>query len=249
MLTPQEVSGAKLEKAVFGGYDIASVDGFLEQVTKDYTALYRENGILKTKMKVLVDKVEDYRSTEDAMRMALLQAEQTAKDIIAAAEAQRDSLEAETARRRSELMQRLEAEAMDRREELRQSTAREEAALATARRATAEYLDKLRASMAAYAETLDRVYDYVEPLPPAPQEVPTPEPAQGEALSPAEEPPEDGVSQDTADNIAAHIFRSLDSLAEQDAAKEKEDKDYTFTPLPDIDYKHLQFGNNYDPKK
>ena len=146
-------------------------------------------------------------------------------------------------------MQRLEAEAMDRREDLRQSTVREEAALASARRATAEYLDKLRASMAAYAETLDRVDDYVEPLPPAPQEVFTPEPAQGEAPPPAEEPPEEGVSQDTADNIAAHIFRSLDSLAEQDAAKEKEDKDYTFTPLPDIDYKHLQFGNNYDPKK
>ena len=88
MLTPQEVSSSEFEKAVFGGYDTASVDKFLTQVTQDYSALYRENGILKNKMKVLVDKVEEYRSTEDAMRMALLQAERTAKEMLTAAEAE-----------------------------------------------------------------------------------------------------------------------------------------------------------------
>ena len=56
MLTPQEVTGHVFEKALFGGYEIASVDKFLDQLTEDYTALYKESGILKTKMKVLVDK-------------------------------------------------------------------------------------------------------------------------------------------------------------------------------------------------
>ena len=103
MLTPQEVTNSVFEKALLGGYDTASVDKFMAQLTQDYSALYRENGILKTKMKVLVDKVEDYRSTEDSMRMALLQAEKTAKEIVEAAEAKRDSIETEVAEKQEEL--------------------------------------------------------------------------------------------------------------------------------------------------
>ena len=61
-----------MSKAVFGGYDMSAVDDFLETLTTDYAALYKENAILKSKIKVLVEKVEEYRSTDDAMRMALL---------------------------------------------------------------------------------------------------------------------------------------------------------------------------------
>ena len=43
----------------------------------DYTALYKENAALKAKLKVLVEKVEDYRATEDSMRATLL----TAQDV------------------------------------------------------------------------------------------------------------------------------------------------------------------------
>ncbi len=48
---------------------MAMVDEFLDVLTADYTALYKENAALKAKMKVLVEKLEDYRSTEEAMRM------------------------------------------------------------------------------------------------------------------------------------------------------------------------------------
>ena len=58
MLTPQEVSEHAFAKAGFGGYNMAMVDEFLDQLTEDYTTLYKENAALKSKMKVLVDKVE-----------------------------------------------------------------------------------------------------------------------------------------------------------------------------------------------
>ncbi|MDR3207713.1 MAG: DivIVA domain-containing protein, partial [Oscillospiraceae bacterium] len=61
MLTPQEVQDKKFEKAVFGGYDMGGVDDFLEQLTEDYAALFKENAVLKSKLKVLVDTVEEYR--------------------------------------------------------------------------------------------------------------------------------------------------------------------------------------------
>ena len=80
MLTPQEVSTHAFSKAVMGGYNMAMVDEFLDELTDDYTALYKENAALKAKLKVLVEKVEDYRATEDSMRATLLTAQKMADD-------------------------------------------------------------------------------------------------------------------------------------------------------------------------
>ena len=92
MLTPQEVSTHAFAKAVMGGYNMAMVDEFLDELTDDYTALYKENAALKAKMKVLVEKVEDYRATEDSMRATLLTAQKMADSIVHEAEAKRDAL-------------------------------------------------------------------------------------------------------------------------------------------------------------
>ena len=88
MLTPQEVSTHAFTKAVMGGYNMAMVDEFLDELTDDYTALYKENAALKAKLKVLVEKVEDYRATEDSMRATLLTAQKMADSIVREAEAQ-----------------------------------------------------------------------------------------------------------------------------------------------------------------
>ena len=53
MMTPQEVANCTFAKAVMGGYNMASVDDFLDKLTEDYTALYKENAALKAKLKVL----------------------------------------------------------------------------------------------------------------------------------------------------------------------------------------------------
>ena len=93
MLTPQEVSGRAFSKAAFGGYNMAMVDEFLDELTDDYTSLYKENAALKAKLKVLVDKVEEYRSTEEAMRKALLTAQKMADELVAQAEAKKKAAE------------------------------------------------------------------------------------------------------------------------------------------------------------
>ncbi len=75
MITSQDIRGKTFEKAVFGGYDMATVDGFLDEVANDLALLQRENATLKAKMKVLVDKVEEYRNSEDTLRKAVLSAQ------------------------------------------------------------------------------------------------------------------------------------------------------------------------------
>lgn len=72
MLTVQEIQALTFEKAMFNGYDPKSVDEVIEQITEDYAAMQKENAALKAKMKVLVDKIDEYRSVEDGMRRALV---------------------------------------------------------------------------------------------------------------------------------------------------------------------------------
>ena len=45
MFTPQQIEQISFSKATFGGYDIDSVDEFLEPLTEDYITLYKENGM------------------------------------------------------------------------------------------------------------------------------------------------------------------------------------------------------------
>lgn len=92
MLTPQEVAEHAFSKSAFGGYNMTMVDEFLDELTDDYTALYKENTALKAKMKVLVDKVEEYRATEDAMRRALLTAQNMASSMVSEAEEKKETL-------------------------------------------------------------------------------------------------------------------------------------------------------------
>ena len=110
MFTPQEVSEKVFPKASFGGggYSMSAVDEFLDALTEDYTTLFKENMTLKAKLKVLAEKVEEYRSTEDAMRQTLLTAQKMAAKLVQEAQAEKDQMladakaEAETEVRRLE---------------------------------------------------------------------------------------------------------------------------------------------------
>ena len=94
MFTPQEVSEKVFPKAPFGsgGYSMSVVDEFLDALTEDYSTLFKENVTLKAKLKVLAEKVEEYRSTEDAMRQTLLTAQKMAAKLVQEAQAEKDQL-------------------------------------------------------------------------------------------------------------------------------------------------------------
>lgn len=132
MMTPQEVSGHGFNKAALGGYNMAMVDEFLDVLTEDYTTLYNDNAILKNKLKVLSDTVEEYRATDEAMRKTLLAAQQMAETMVKDAE-----------QKKSALIQDAERTAQQRVDELRGEIEAEEYRLKTAREATAAYVAKV----------------------------------------------------------------------------------------------------------
>ena len=81
MITAQDIREKTFDKSRIGGYDMAAVDDFLEELADDVTAYQKENAVLKSKMKVLVDKIEEYRANEEALNMAVLSAQKLAVQI------------------------------------------------------------------------------------------------------------------------------------------------------------------------
>ena len=148
MLTPQEVSGRAFSKAAFGGYNMAMVDEFLDELTDDYTSLYKENAALKAKLKVLVDKVEEYRATEDSMRAALLTAQRMANTMVEEAEEKKKAMLAGA-----------EDEARAKIGALQSDVELEQCRLNAAKAATAEFLQKTRELAQAQLALIERAPD------------------------------------------------------------------------------------------
>lgn len=133
MLNAQEIREKMFEKAVFGGYDMGGVDAFMEEVASTVAALQKENTVLKTKMKVLVDKIEEYRLDEDAMRNALLSAQKVSAQIENDARTRAESIQAKA-----------RAEADKALSGITDRTAAEQAKLAEAQRRSVRFISDMR---------------------------------------------------------------------------------------------------------
>ena len=92
MMTPQEVANCTFAKSMMGGYNMSSVDDFLDKLTEDYSALYKENAALKSKLKTVTDKLAEYREMEGAMSSTLLTAQKMASTMLSEAEQKKNSI-------------------------------------------------------------------------------------------------------------------------------------------------------------
>ena len=87
MFTPQQIDQVSFGRSTFGGYDMQQVDEFLEPLTEDYVTLYKENALLKSKMRVLVGKLEEYRKNEAVAKDAVESARRSAEKVMQEAQA------------------------------------------------------------------------------------------------------------------------------------------------------------------
>ena len=87
MFTPQQIDQISFRTSrMQAGYNIDDVDAFLEPLTEDYVTLYKENALLKSKMRVLVGKLEEYRKNEADMKDAVINAQKTCDKMVREAE-------------------------------------------------------------------------------------------------------------------------------------------------------------------
>ena len=100
MITHRDIREKSFDnaKAVFGGYDMGAVEDYLDDVADAFGALQKENSALKGKMKILVEKIEEYRNNEDALNRSILSAQKLSVQIESDARARAASIvsEAET---------------------------------------------------------------------------------------------------------------------------------------------------------
>ncbi len=133
MITEQDIQEKTFSKASFGGYNMGEVDDFLDELAAEISAMAKENAALKSKMRVLVEKVEEYRETEDSMRLALLSAQKMSAQIENEARQKADAIVAEA----KETADRLTRHAS-------QGIANEEAKLAEAKKVTEKFFEHMR---------------------------------------------------------------------------------------------------------
>lgn len=216
MLTPQEVSERGFTKVSFGGYNMVQVDEFLDILTGDYTALYSENTALKRKIKVMQDKIDEYRTTEETMRKALLAAQQIAENMVQEGKVKTQKL-------MDEARQEIEA--------LRKSTLEErhaeEQKLQGVKQVTAHYVEQVRELHRKEKEYLDSlgiltssetaVPESSHAMPQAPQKS-----APVEEAPPA--PPAAPESSSMNQDVQAFLERAMaEALGEKKAAELSED--------------------------
>jgi len=143
VFTPQEVQEKTFVKVVFGGYDMTSVDEYLEPLSNDYIALYKENAVLKSKMKILVEKLEEYRGQEETMK----------KTMVAATEAA-EKLKAETERKCAQMMVQAENAARNKASEAAQQIAAEEERIERAKQTAGNFIGILEREIGRHLEQL-----------------------------------------------------------------------------------------------
>jgi len=244
MLTPQEITDKVFVKAVFGGYDMTGVDDFLELLTADYSALYKENAILKGKLKVLVEKVEEYRSTEDAMRMALLTAQRMGEEITI-----------EANRLKDETIRSADEEIKAKLTETAKRVADEELRLSVAAKETAKFIQLSQAIIQKHSEFLTKLETARRAVRPDLEYIPPP-PTHEEQIADVAEQIDSAVGKLTADapepvlEMLPPPVQIFDDEGEPTRPfSVNDDEDEAVSPRPKFDFEDLKFGANFDSDK
>lgn len=203
MLTPQQIQEISFEKAIFGGYDMASVDDVLEPLTEDYLTLYKENSVLKSKMRILVEKLEEYRKQEATMQSAILAAQKTCEQMTVEAE-----------KKCAKMLRDAEEEAAAKAQNADQMIGSEKERLEAAKQATAQFIDGMERRLNRQLELLAELRK---------QELPETVPAPAEPVRPFDY---------DKDPIAPSPEEKADALIEEIGKQIEESINLPETPLP-----------------
>ncbi len=229
MFTPQQIDQISFKRAAFNGYDMAAVDEFLEPLTEDYVTLYKENALLKSKMRVLVGKLEEYRKNEASMKDAILSAQKTCDQMVKEAEA-----------KCARMLTEANAGAMESSRNADALVASENARIEEAKQLACTKIEDIQAQIRACLHALDRIKEANYPSAPA-----------AVAAAPAFDYDRTEASLSKVDSsteaVANEIAMNVEALV--GTTEDHAPKPAPRHPVSDTTSKfaNLQFGRNYDP--
>ncbi len=224
MFTPQQIDQISFTQAR-KGYNMEEVDAFLEPLTEDYVTLYKENALLKSKMRVLVGKLEEYRKSEAGMKDAMVNAQRTCDRMVREAE--------EKCARMLKDANADAAAAVRNAKSADSLVAAENARVEEARKTAAARINEIQEQMRTCIQALERIKGANAPAAAAP--------------APAAPAAEDVYDSDA---VADQISQSLEALvgtAEETSPKAEPRHPVRDTTTSKFANLNLQFGRNYDP--
>ena len=225
MITAQDIREKTFEKSTFGGYAMNEVDDFLDELANDIAASQKEVSVLRGKMKVLVEKIEEYRGSEEEMNRALVSAQKLAKSIEEESRQKADALVAEAQEKADAILAEAQEKADAITGNLRQLREAEELRHQKAQSAAAECIQttsKKLAETLAFLKTLqdtDLIGAIVTPAPDERKAIPAP-------AAPAEEPAQEAEEEKAPDYFQKFedaVFQKAEEA--EDAIPEAEDGD------------------------
>ena len=226
MFTPQQIEQISFSRATFGGYDMQSVDEFLEPLVEDYITLYKENAILKSKMRVLVGKLEEYRKNEASMKDAIVNAQKTCDMMVKEAEA-----------KCTQMLSDANAAAVAGAKNADTLIAAENARVEEARKVATAKIDEIQEQIHACIQALDRIKLANRPA------------AGKKALYDYDKEP-DAPAINPADAVADEIAASLEALVgTTEDILPKAEPQHPAESTTTSKFANLKFGPNYDPTK
>lgn len=218
MFTPQQIEQISFEKATFGGYKMESVDEFLEPLTQDYITLYKENALLKSKMKVLVGKLEEYRNNEASMKDAIVNAQKTCDMMVKEAEA-----------KCTQMLNEANVAAAENAKNSNALIAAEEARVDEARKLAQSKIEELQSQIRSCLNALERIKETNRPSEPGAFDF---DRAEGKVQT----------TDSVADEISANL-QALVGTAEEVAPKAE--PRHPINETTTSKFANLQFGRNY----
>lgn len=145
MISAQDIREKSFD-SVRNGYDKEAVDDFLEEAADSISSYQKENAVLKSKMKVLVDKIEEYRSNEEALNQAIISAQKLAVQI-----------ENDARSRSAEMLSNAEQKVQEVIGGITEQTSIEEKKLADAKASADKFIDGIRAMCTAQLKNLENI--------------------------------------------------------------------------------------------
>ena len=230
MFTPQQIDQISFGKATFGGYNMQQVDEFLEPLTEDYVTLYKENALLKSKMRVLVGKLEEYRKNEKAMKESAASAQRTAEKMIKEAEAKCAQMMSQAQAAAQATPRAVPVQVSAQNDAL---VAAESVRLEEARRTASTKISEIQDQMRSCIQALERIKT-ANPVAEAPKAA--------TARSAEMEYDSDAVADEISQNLEALVGTTVDTAPK--AAPKHPVNEATTSRFSAL---NLQFGRNYDP--
>ena len=149
------------EKAAFG-YRPEDVDRHIDQLNARIRALEAEKQELLEKMKILAEKINEYRQEESALRDALLGAQKMGNTIVAEAKTKADMLITDAKTRSERLIYEAQKTADETLGGLRGQVDREKMTLAKMEKAVADFKSKLLSIYKAHLNLISNLPDMEE---------------------------------------------------------------------------------------